>query len=392
MSWIKLPCRFRSEKQPFTFDAAMRRLFYLLLLGGIVAAVYGGLMDTNPGLKACTAVMLGFSAALGAGLIGFIFGVPFARDSKDDAVRETAVALGVDGKRSAPTYRPNTSLEQIADWLTKILVGVGLVEMQQAPYTLHRLVLYLTPGLGQGPQAEAFVTAVLIFFSVSGFLFGFLWARLYLRRWLIDVDGDLIEKLSRFDADAKAYSLTTRQLERHEDEDEVSSDQLDEAISKASSTARARIFDLAKAASEDWNSSDYAEIKNPGAESIFRALIKADTRSQYHNNHGELGYVLGRRRPPELSRAIDALSEAIARRDAMHVNGWRYYEFRRALNRILQEEEKSKAGQKTDPPTIDLIQADLAAACRNEPERFEKWCRDHAVVKPWMTLNGVNLP
>jgi len=114
MSSNKLPRRFWPEKQPFTFDAAMRRLFYLLLLGGLVAAVYGGLMDTNPGLKACTAAMLGFSAALGAGLIGFIFGVPFARDAKDDVMRETEVTLGVDGKRSAPTYRPNTSLERKA--------------------------------------------------------------------------------------------------------------------------------------------------------------------------------------------------------------------------------------------------------------------------------------
>jgi len=386
-----VPLRFWPEKQPFTFDAAMRRLFYLLLVGGIVAAAYGGLMDTNPGLKACTAVMLGFSAALGAGLIGFIFGVPFARDGKDDTGRDTEIALAVDGKRGAPTYRPNTSLEQIADWLTKILVGVGLVEIQQAPHALHRLVLYLTPGIGQGPQAEAFVTTVLIFFSVSGFLFGFLWARLYLRRWLIDVDGDLIEKLSRFDADAKAYSLATRQLERHEDEDEVTSDQLNEAIKKASSTTRTRIFDLAKVASEDWDASNYAEIKNPGAESIFRALINADTRSQYHSNHGELGYTLSRRRPPELSQAIEALSEAIARRDAMHINGWRYYEFRRALNRILQEAEKTKAGQKSDQPTIDLIRADLLAAY--DAEKFAKWRQDHEKdLKPWMTLNGVTIP
>jgi hypothetical protein len=253
------------------------------------------------------------------------------------------------------------------------------------------LVLYLTPGIGQGPQVEAFVTAVLVFFSVSGFLFGFLWARLYLRRWLIDVDGDLIEKLSRFDADAKAYSLATRQLERHEDETEVSSDQLNTAIRKASSIARARIFDLAKAASEDRNATNYAEIKNPGSESIFRALIKADTRSQFHNNHGELGFTLGRRRPPELLQAIEALSEAIARRDAMHINGWKYYEFRRALNRVLQEEVRSKAGQRSDKSTTDSIRADLEAAYQNAPERFEKWCQDNASVKRWMSLNEIEL-
>src|SRR5471032_773136 len=253
-NWFHRPSQ---KSMPFTFDAAMRRLTYVMLLGCIVVCVYGANVGPQPLITICVGIMVALASALGAGLVGFIFGVPFARESTGSTPKVAGSPDHMENEGNSSAYRPNTSLEQISDWLTKILVGVGLVEINQAPAALARLVRYLAPGIGAGPASQSFMASILIFFAVSGFLFGFLWARLYLRRWLTDADRDLIEKLSRFDSDAKAYSLVARQLERRDDETAVLPEELQEAIHSATSAAKARIFDQAVAASENTAVSDY---------------------------------------------------------------------------------------------------------------------------------------
>ena len=53
--------------------------------------------------------------------MGFLFGVPWATQQ---ITREREGTI-----RGQHSYLPNTNLEQISDWLTKIIVGVGLVEI-----------------------------------------------------------------------------------------------------------------------------------------------------------------------------------------------------------------------------------------------------------------------
>lgn len=77
-------------------------------------------------------------------------------------------------------YRSNSNLEQISDWLTKILVGVGLVQIGQIGTAGGRLVRFLAPGLGGQPSSEAFAAALLVFFTTTGFLIGYLITRIFL--------------------------------------------------------------------------------------------------------------------------------------------------------------------------------------------------------------------
>lgn len=374
----------------FTFDAAMRRLTYLMALGCLLVAVSAGLLGTNVLIAAGVGLMIAFAAALAAGLVGFIFGVPYSRDVTGSSTQPTSITSLADGNAQQPSYRPNTSLEQISDWLTKILVGVGLVEIKQAPIGLHELVVYLAPGISSGRQSEALVVSTIVFFSVCGFLFGFLWARLYLRRWLTDADRDLIEKLSRFDADAKAYGLVAQQLGRREDEPAASPEDLQQVIKSASSSTKAHIFELARAASEDTEASEYQTVKNPGAASIFRALIADDSERRYHRNHGELGYTLDRKRPPDLAGAAESLSEAILRRDKLQKKGWRYYEFRRARCRIQQDGD-FVARKPSARELRESIENDLKQAKEGDPTKFDKWLADNADVRAWIDLNNVQI-
>jgi hypothetical protein len=78
------------------------------------------------------------------------------------------------------TTEVNTNLEQISDWLTKIIVGVTLVEINPALARLGQAASLIAKSLG-GEHQLSFGYAILVYFSTSGFLGSYLLTRLYLQ-------------------------------------------------------------------------------------------------------------------------------------------------------------------------------------------------------------------
>jgi hypothetical protein len=125
------------------------------------------------------------SLASGA-LIGFIFGVPkWTRPQTKSSERER--------------YEPNTNIEKLSDWLTKILVGVGLVEFHELGPIVNRMSDRMTAGLGlrggaqrSALEAHALGNAILVYFFVAGAIQGFLLTRMFLSRaWQSDESRQL---------------------------------------------------------------------------------------------------------------------------------------------------------------------------------------------------------
>ena len=78
----------------------------------------------------------------------------------------------------------NTNLEQISDWLTKIIVGVTLVQADTVLQKLHRIAEVIAGCVGALPKLEEtlpFAYAILIYFSVLGFFGSYLLTRLWLQ-------------------------------------------------------------------------------------------------------------------------------------------------------------------------------------------------------------------
>ncbi|MEV4615157.1 hypothetical protein AB0K43_21585 [Kitasatospora sp. NPDC049258] len=133
------------------------------------AALGGGLM-----------VAATFSVA--GGLLGFLFGVPKLLTSGGAAHPADESAT------STASYAPNTNLEQVSDWLTKILLGAGLTQIGTVPERLRELGRALAPVVGGGPGASGFAAALGVYFTVVGFLTGWLLTRLLLARALSAAD------------------------------------------------------------------------------------------------------------------------------------------------------------------------------------------------------------
>jgi len=99
---------------------------------------------------------------------------PTIRSAEKDGGRDGASPTSGSG------YRPNTNLEQISHWLTKILVGVGLAEIAQAPSAASALGAALKPVLGDTPQSAGFGVACVLGAMIGGFFVTYLWTRLKL--------------------------------------------------------------------------------------------------------------------------------------------------------------------------------------------------------------------
>jgi CheY-like chemotaxis protein len=122
------------------------------------------------------------AAASIAAIVGLIFGVP--RSRADYAATETE------------RYSSNSNLEQISDWLTKVLVGASLVELTKIPGAMGDLGDFLGRDLGiENPQA--FAASAVTYGVGVGFGTGYLWSRLRLRYLLEISDKDAAEASKR---------------------------------------------------------------------------------------------------------------------------------------------------------------------------------------------------
>jgi hypothetical protein len=117
-------------------------------------------------------------------LLGFIFGIPRAPKTPPQTSQPTqtsgASSASADAT-SAPQddrrFTPNTNLEEISDWLTKILVGAGLVQLAVLPTQLKRMADYFHASM---PLTSEAALMIILNFFVLGFMGSYLLTRLFL--------------------------------------------------------------------------------------------------------------------------------------------------------------------------------------------------------------------
>jgi len=111
-----------------------------------------------------TALAIGSSAYFTGGLVGFLFGVP-------RTVQGSALS------KRFTQYQGNTNLEQISDWLTKIIVGIGLVQIGHIVPALSKFAESMKAPLGGLPSSGAFGLGLAISYALLGFFYFYFWSR-----------------------------------------------------------------------------------------------------------------------------------------------------------------------------------------------------------------------
>jgi tetratricopeptide (TPR) repeat protein len=185
-----------------------------LILVYAMASWSGGFLEVVSIFSHGALIAIAFSGV--GSLVGFLFGIPRTLQSAAPAPAKSSPAAGGEGGPSedANGYQQavNTNLEQISDWLTKILVGVGLTQLQHIPDELKRMAAYFQTGLGN----NAPVTLVILLNSmVFGFFSGYLLTRLFLAGAFYRADTNLVQKaqFARGLTEAGAYPKAISTLE-----------------------------------------------------------------------------------------------------------------------------------------------------------------------------------
>jgi uncharacterized integral membrane protein len=195
----------------------------VLLIGHCLFAA-----DTwSAGVKVSAAAILVAAAAGAVGvLLGFLFGIP--RSLQQETVSADRPKPLADAGQSV---RTNTNLEQISDWLTKIIVGVGLTQagaiadgvykaakgvsaLLEVPTARGSTVgdplaalLNASSPLASEPSAAAtaLVLIIIVLFSIQGFLLGYLWGRIYLQQEFNELDQKAKRQSEYYEGLMNAY-------------------------------------------------------------------------------------------------------------------------------------------------------------------------------------------
>ena len=108
-------------------------------------------------------------SSFGVGSLGgFIIGFP----------RTVGDARQPDG---VPRQLPSKSLEEISDWLTKIIIGLSLVQFREFTVYFRECAREFAAGFKGGESLSANVTlaqGLIVYFTITGFFFAFLLTRL----------------------------------------------------------------------------------------------------------------------------------------------------------------------------------------------------------------------
>jgi hypothetical protein len=138
-------------------------------------------------------LLLAGAALLSGFLLGFIFTIPRVGGSRGKDTTAPTKGDPTSDSGAQPDSVPfNANLVEISDWLTKIIVGVGLVELKSIASNLGTLSYYLGVGLRTGNDAnpdpilsgQTAGMAILIFYFTLGFLLGSVWTMIGFRSGL----------------------------------------------------------------------------------------------------------------------------------------------------------------------------------------------------------------
>lgn len=157
-----------------------------------IALILGFSLATDDWVKVFTTTTMIAMAVLITGVaIGFLFGIPRTIQEKHDAPNLRPESAEIHKPEGTRRYKVNTNLEQVSDWLTKILVGVGLTQFREIKTAMDDLLNRFSADLPSLQNAKPLMTATIVLYLILGFLGGYALTRLYLSSKISQADSEI---------------------------------------------------------------------------------------------------------------------------------------------------------------------------------------------------------
>jgi hypothetical protein len=135
---------------------------FFAVVGIVVICLRGGGAVTTPLMTALAALWVG---ALG----GFLFGTPRILQN-DDSSLQTGVREAVREARIVF----NTNLVQVSDWLTKIIVGISLVNLRTISHGVDQAAQAVSNSMDTPAQYYPFAYSIIVYYAIIGFIFAYI--------------------------------------------------------------------------------------------------------------------------------------------------------------------------------------------------------------------------
>jgi hypothetical protein len=169
------------EKEKNTSKEAENSVLLTLYIGlflGMVPVI--GFPITIPGMGGkilFIGLTLGIAAFISSFFMGTLFGMPKRNNKKES------------------NYSLNNSLVEISDWLTKIIVGIGLVNLKEIPGYLISLGEYVRASSKyEGQLLNVYTIGIVVYFGFLGLFIGYNYMRLVLSNKYKYADDNLIRR------------------------------------------------------------------------------------------------------------------------------------------------------------------------------------------------------
>ncbi|MFN0036526.1 MAG: hypothetical protein ACKVUS_15785 [Saprospiraceae bacterium] len=277
-------------------------------------------------------LMLSGACFFAGGLCGFLFGIP------------RTVQAGAGQTSEEVDYRINTNLEQISDWLTKIIVGLTLVNLHEIPKFFEKLANDMKSGMGGQDSDVVFAGGIMVYFLILGFLAGYITTRTQISSLFSRADATLL--FSRRDTDLLRTIAEMFESGRPMLDDDVR--KLEAQISSASLLTQNSIFAYTKNCRKIFHKRKEA-AKIGKTVIVFNALVEADYEGLNHPFRGQLGYAykdrhLDKKKPwdegiekamiPDFEKAVEIFESAIQIRGDWKSKGYGVYELNLAITKL----------------------------------------------------------
>lgn len=189
----------RSKLLSFEWDTkkiTTNGLIVILGLLGIGALlIYSASLERDSTSSFGNLLLISMALTMVGLLVGILFGIPKSPSKAEDKTTNSSISA-------------NTNLEEVSDWLTKILIGFGIAELSK----LDEIVTNVTHSISTMIPAvsAALILGITLYFPIYGFLAGWLLTRIYLTQIfarlherLRAANNDLITLAKRVLDDAK---------------------------------------------------------------------------------------------------------------------------------------------------------------------------------------------
>lgn len=196
-------------------------LLNLVLWAFCIIAVYAvviGWSNVTAGARFLIwAWLTGMAAWLAGILLGLLFGLPLVAEVRISGPQGDGVAAPLTPGMSG--YRENTNLEQIADWITKILIGLTLTQYQTWEMALDRAFQRAASQMYADPAAPGTSAAIItIALAANGFLAAYLVMRRYFITEMVkgrgEADAAAAEAIKKIELARKAGLLQDASVTR----------------------------------------------------------------------------------------------------------------------------------------------------------------------------------